>query len=391
MGSNILFVSPNANDQISQLGNPNAPFSLTGAITFINNRNSQTMMNILLADGDYTKECPRQLNITSDVIIIGSSPRHVRLSLSNINITNGSTCSIQNVTLITCQSSPVPINQPGMPGSVQLVMDSLLTVDNSSVELINVDMIIRQGRPMQLNNASLMMNNCNLDITVSRDPGAPILDSTNGGLSVFNTNITIKYVYTLSSNTAIIGLKAGTGFATVSNVYIESSFNGGRRNIYMFYNVNMVSNVDVKVQGTGIETFVLEAIDIKPVQSPNPTANPTIFISGLNINAQGFSSLYSSLNVFGYPVTMNNVVWNNGTANPGPYNIGQSNIPRQIPIPQELTAPVQFAPSTSPYSISAGLPGYQGQQRPSGNQIGLPASAQILGANYLQLGNDCCH
>lgn len=306
MSQNIYYVSPEGQDTGAEIGNPNTKFSIQSAIRTIISDSSNSANLILLSDGDYILPCDQNLISSGMITFLGSSPKRVKISAATFQVMEDSIIQMVNVAISTC-----PSNND----------NSAFVINGGNLTCTNCDISSFLPRLFDIDNGAVTFNNCNIYIRPPRvNTGIGPIDGTNGASSFYNTNIKIMFNEPIQINPTLMGLKPDTGFMNLNNVAIDVEFRGGVRNIYGFYNVNIVSNISLTVKNLDQNRFILITTDMSTADLVNANSNP-IYLTDLCIKTDPQSMIYTDFNTTNYPVIYNNIIWNEGTVNPGPFII----------------------------------------------------------------------
>lgn len=322
--SSVFYVAVNGNDSTGVMNNPTRPYTLAGVLTLVATQQPQGVVTVILMPGTYRFECPRQVLISGNLQFFGSSPNDVIIYASNILCTNGKYVTFNNLSLVSCGAQ------------------NLINLDHSTLALSNVNVDVQDGTFFTGTDGQLILNNVNLKINAPKT--AFIVDGSTCGLNIFNSTIDVRFNYPLTTNVALIGRKTSLGFINIYNVLTNVTLNGGTRSVIAYYNANNVSHSDLTLRGTCVEGVILIGLDIQPPSK----AVPFVYVD-IQAAIKDVGAVFSMVNVYNYPVIIQDINWIGQNRNPGIYPVQAPppNTGATTTTPTRTVAPAQGVVNTA--------------------------------------------
>lgn len=336
MANNTLYVTIDGNDTNAVIGDPTRPFTFRGAIDKVNTLGNGVTWYVNMSRGTYNLPCNAIVPLRSNVVITGSGPKNTIINVFGI-VVDGPMATFQSCSIRTCSSA---------------VLFHILT---GSLSLNNAEILVNAGTLYRVRDGVIIMNSC--VVTITAVVSNPIVNVTNGGLLVTNTNFFIKVPGGSTPTTSIIGSSQQSRTITLTNVGFSLELNGGPGGVVVFYNVPIVNTAIVQAGGKGTETLILIGLDI----SAETTSTP-YFATNITASVQNIYKTFTYFNMTNYPLVMRNITWSGVAGQPGAY------------VPGGIVSPVGNPSVFPPAYPTAAIPQVLGSSVSTNLRNGPPAS-----------------
>jgi hypothetical protein len=299
MAANILYVRVDGDDTKAEIGNPLRPYTLPGALNYVNSLTNGGLSFIEIGIGTYNLECPNVALISNDVVITGTGSKSTIINVYRFNINNSATVTMQSLSIRSCRS------------------DFLFTLNSGILNLFNSEVMVNSGALFSNDDGSLLVNGSVFHLTNSNF--APIVNLTKTAGVITNSNFYFRVNAPVNINLPLIGTLPRQGSVALNNVGIGIELTGGTGLVIPFYNVATVTSSIVQVKGTDSEGFILYGTDALPgVDDENLMPVRPFYLTSVNTTIRNVSRVYSVYNPNNYPVITDNLTWN-GVQNPTIY------------------------------------------------------------------------
>lgn len=301
MASNVLYVQTDGDDKKAEMGNPLTPFTLAGALHYLNNLENGSQIFIQIGSGTYNLESPNIAVITSDVVITGTGSKSTIINAFQFRITNSSMVTIQSLTIKANKSKYLFHLQTG-----------ILNLYNSEVQ-------INTGAAFSNEDGSLVINGSVFYLT--NTDYAPIINLTKTAAIITNSNFYFRLNTPINKNLPLIGTLPRQGSIALNNVGIGIELNGGIGLVVPFYNIASINSAVVQVKGSNSEGLILYGTDSSPtLESDNLIPVSPYYLNNIIVTIHHLNRIYSLYNPNSYPVMSNNINWNGITQKPSTYS-----------------------------------------------------------------------
>lgn len=336
MALNTLYVSLNADMATAKVGDPTHPYTLRGAINYVNTQNTTALWFSNVSNGIFTLECPNPLTISGNVMITGAGPRNTIINPYQINITDGAQVYIQSCALKSCQSV------------------TMINVQNGSCQINNAEISVTSGTFFTITNGTVIINGCT--IYIQSVTSNPVVNAAGGNLFVTNSNFYFKFTNPPNTSLALIGNPPQAGAITLTNAGLSIQLHGGQQPIIPFYNTENINGSVVQISGTGSENVILIGNDVMPTIATPQNASTQIpyFVNNVHVTISKLANVYSYYNLHDYPLVISNVTWSGVAAAPAPYSRQRLNT--SLPTRSAAPAAACVTGSCPPTSAPATLP-----------------------------------